>query len=1236
MEAYPDHYTEHNLPLVVLSGLGEQENVTSPGAILPHQESGTKIQFASPECSGERADSLRQQLLQLDGSNLPWNASLLPAPSGLLGYKMKAIGRAYTLPARKAAPAPQSPSTEGVPSLVKTELHSPLSPLSPGSPLFPDGVFTPLWLAKHQGQVPALLLAFFSISAYDSQDKDEKLKADINAVRAALSRSGFKTRFAVVLLSDQSILQAPELEERLSSVRRLTSLDSKTGLFFMPPMSSQGEIATFVHSLMTTLQPLCIEHYRELTKHARRKKAKGSPAPTVTLPIGGGQSLSTPGWNVRYEVKQGVFAEFRQEMEVAERHYSASIHELFSSEGIFEATANWSPSWEEARLLCDCLALRVLRCQLWVSSTTGAVQSWVNYKARMKDLVDRRGKGSATYGWDAWESRWSEIMAQLIQRADLPSLQKSALKALGESVELAPQQIYALPEKTFAAAERLPPFHSLHHPGYWHKLAVQGSRARRKKALAIPEEDQVPPGQSPASTVANRSRNYDSYLVPAPHQEFALSKSASNGALVGATTKLGRKAVEHFQERGQTRASELIELELAQDLVDVGRHENAIQILTPILERTSWRDEDWHDIFAELLLLLRHCAHRLAIGAVTVATTYELLGIRSLPMSTTIDLHRCLEDLNLVISDDTQPVSLKFKDKQRLSPVALSFAFADRETHVGEALECQLTVAACACQNSQPLTLSTITLAIGSKKTVEVAHESDSSNASPDLIDLGDVSEHSDGSFRTKADLEFHPGQSRAFSFHVTFREAETLQLGQASISINSEKFNIEHTFAGEALLRSDAILIRTSSGSLNKRFLPHPETDSVTVLPKPPKVKVLVHGLRQEYYTDELVRLSVELVNAEVEAVEGNVSAKSEAGEQEALSLQWKEQDVATETDGFSWPSPSTSASHTLSQLESGSSQTMVLLVKAPTDATKTTIAIDAEYALTTEESTPLRKTLTLELHFIVPLDATFNFGPLLYREAWPSYFDPKASSTKDQPGGIPQLWRLSSTVRSLAAEAVLLHKITTVVDDVLGGSIADVLTTKPMEKQSLEPRQTEPFSFELLTQKHSLDDRRPTTVEATLAIVWSRDENSEHTTTHIPIPRLTLPVMEPRVLCTLAETHPTDGCDAIIQYHIENPSTHFLTFAVTMEATEDFAFSGPKYRTLSLAPLSRHKVDFQLALQDLDDSQASDKEEGHWIWPSLQVVDSYYQKTLRVHPGGAGVKADDQQNIGVLVKAA
>jgi hypothetical protein len=304
------------------------------------------------------------------------------------------LPQTYSLSARKAAPLAQSPSADDAVNRPRSpsksaELHSPLSPLSPGSPIFPDGVFTPLWLAKHQRQIPAVFVAFFDIKADNSTVDDDQIKADINGVRAGLSRSGFKTRFAAVLLSDKSILQAAGLEDRLAGIRRATNLDTKTGLFFMPPVSSQSEMSAFVQGVLSTLQPSVVEYYRDLTKHARRKKARGSIPSTVSTPSS--QSLS----NV---VKQGVFAEFRQEMDVAERHYSQAIEDLFNPEGVFETTPSWHPRWNEARLLSDSLAMRVIRCQLWNGLSSGASQSWSNYRLRMKDLVDRRGKGSQTYG----------------------------------------------------------------------------------------------------------------------------------------------------------------------------------------------------------------------------------------------------------------------------------------------------------------------------------------------------------------------------------------------------------------------------------------------------------------------------------------------------------------------------------------------------------------------------------------------------------------------------------------------------------------------------------------------------------------------------------------------------------------------------------------------------------------------------------------------------------------------
>jgi hypothetical protein len=40
-----------------------------------------------------------------------------------------------------------------------------------------------------------------------------------------------------------------------------------------------------------------------------------------------------------------------------------------------------------------------------------------------------------------------------------------------------------------------------------------------------------------------------------------------------------------------------------------------------------------------------------------------------------------------------------------------------------------------------------------------------------------------------------------------------------------------------------------------------------------------------------------------------------------------------------------------------------------------------------------------------------------------------------------------------------------------------------------------------------------------------------------------------------------------------------------------------------------------------------------GLWIKPVLQVVDSYYQKNLRINPGGSRVRLDGKREVEVWV---
>ncbi|KAM3418961.1 hypothetical protein BST61_g4918 [Cercospora zeina] len=1198
MEAYPTEYVQHDLPLVVLSGLG-QLHLDSPKSPPARQESGARISTESPECHSEQAKRLLQAFRSLDGTDSAWNASAQPGPTSSIRFKIKPVGRTYSLPPRKAAPLPQSPGAD-VPHVARnTELHSPLSPLSPGSPVFPDGVFTPLWLRKHQEQVPCLIIAAFQISANEAS-QDERLRGDINAIRTALTRSLFKTRFAVLLISDRSILEAPELEDRLGMIRRATSLDSKSGLFFMPPMGSDAEIETFVQDAMKVLQPQCVDYYRDLTKHARRKKARGGPPPLSHTVLGGASQATTQsGWNVRYEFKQAVFAEFRQEMDVAERHFAAALEGLFSAEGgVLETTTNWSPRWNEARLLSDATALRILRCQLWLGQTTSSVQSWMSYKLRMKDLIDRRGKGSGTYSWAAWESRWAAIMSQLIRRAEISSLRRPPSEKSDSELE-----VFAEPERAALAADRLPPWYLLHHPGYWLRLVSQGVRARWERARAIPDEDRLSPGQSPASSVANRWKTYDAYLVPDSHEEMSIHAERGHDHV----SELGTAcmhASDEFAAREQLRMSEQIRLGLAEDLASAGRRSDAIKILTEIWEKSTWREDEWHIPFERLLRMLFDCARQegtTKYSAILPAVVWELLAIaRDGSPDLPLDLSN-----GLPASAADGMISITNRDGDRLCPFTVSFAFDTQSSYVGEPQQFQLTMMLNTAAAVKPIQLASVQIRLG-KKHIRVRHKPDSTPGSAEaaLMILPSLAEHDDSSSDVAADLLFRPQSVKTLQFEIMLREAQLCRIDEVTINVEQSKFNLEHVLADHGISPFKRWKVRSDEG-IDSVLLPHLDTKAITILPKPPKLQILLPQLRKQYFTDEHIRLLINVINEENETISGTIiPGLAGTGEESAISLRWADED-ASDTSGV------------LSELSASSSMTKELLLQAPTESSSIALTLDVQYALTSDLDTNLSKTVTFDLSFIPAFEAKFAFSPQLHPEPWPSYF---SNTTTDAPTGIKQRWGFGAQLSSLTDQDVLLRTLELIVHEVQGEASCIVSDATRTDEVLLTGRSKHTSDFELTSQKLSLDDRRPSHIDLSLVATWSVGSALEEAETIITVPRLTIPTSEPRVLCTIEQDR--TGVSSVLRYHLENPSTHFLTFALTMEASDDFGFSGPKYRTLSLAPLSRSHVEYRLQLH-------SDAEEGTWISPNLQVVDSYYKQTLRVHPGGAHVKLNADKTV-------
>ena len=476
--------------------------------------------------------------------------------------------------------------------------------------MFPDGLLDSKWVSKHQEHVPSAYVSFYTFTSDPklSTLHDNQLKSDINNIKSILSQSGYRTRQIVALLSEKSIVQSPEIEERLSNIRKATGLDSKSSLFFLPPQSSAVELQAFVQTIITTIYPICIEYYRDLSKHTRRKRNRGI-VPPPTIPSGASQ-LSIQGWLVRYDFKLGVFAEFRQEMDAAVRSYESG-YELLLGPDVLETTASWSPRWNEARILADIFTIRILRCLLWNGSSTSAVRRWQSHRDRIRDFVDRKGKGSATYGWEAWEARWATVMAELIKKASFG--------------EFAGSTVYLQAEKTIPIGERLQPWEYLHHPGYWFRLASRHLMGRRALARAIPEEDRSPPESSPASTIANKSYTYDTFLCPEPHEENPLPghKGVDHCGLIIESLS---KAIAEFQQRDQSRLVHEQQLLAANENLKREAWDDALKLLRPLWQKMSYRQEGWWSTVEEVSWALRKAAVKAGDGGSIIAVDWEMMN----------------------------------------------------------------------------------------------------------------------------------------------------------------------------------------------------------------------------------------------------------------------------------------------------------------------------------------------------------------------------------------------------------------------------------------------------------------------------------------------------------------------------------------------------------------------------------------------------------------------------------
>lgn len=561
---------------------------------------------------------------------------------------------------------------------------------------------------------------------------------------------------------------------------------------------------------------------------------------------------------------------------------------------------------------------------------------------------------------------------------------------------------------------------------------------------------------------------------------------------------------------------------------------------------------------------------------------------------------------------------------------------------MGETLSSQLILVSHAHDISAPIILSQIKLEFsGGLKNVKFLHEPSAipwltannesmhfynvalqqTNRNTDAAKNMDSrpSEASHFLFGT-SDLKLAPGTTKILAFESVPREAGEVEAASVTININAETFDFEIVVTDIDQLNAENMWIKTSSGLSKKRLIGNNSTN-VKILPKPPKMLIEIVNQRKSYFTDQVINFEVQLQNGEEASTDVTLEAQFLGVSGEIPDLRWTKNDsLGPGVEDFSHQNVG-KAIISLGEMYPGGTRNYQLSFQSGTEAAQYSLQVKAYYYLLPDPDTHISKIVEVQLNFRRPFEANYHLSPRIHRTPWPNYFSADSVSHYDTvskmnvtPSGLCQKWILSAkiasrSVGSIAIEDVRLQSLANLHD-----AVCKISQPKHCVDQeaTIPPQTAQTRQFELEVQKYDLEDRRATALNLQVEIRWRcEDFSTASAITKLAVPELMIPFGEPRVLAFSQKDQ--EGDLIHLEYTLENPSQFMLTFNLTMESSEEFAFSGPKAMSLQLVPLSRHTIQYNVL----------PLAQGMWINPTFRAVDVHFNKILRVH-ATEGVRSD------------
>lgn len=156
MNSYPPELLAQLAPVMFVAGLDATTTTPSTSNSPPSTPSASKAQDFN------LLSSRLREALQIQRKVAIWQ------PEKPQSFQVILVDKDVRFPPRKLVP-PEDPQFQVA--------HSPLSPLTPSSPLYPDGLIAPIWIRKHTTLVPSVFVMFMRIFEYPPHNPRSPLDA---------------------------------------------------------------------------------------------------------------------------------------------------------------------------------------------------------------------------------------------------------------------------------------------------------------------------------------------------------------------------------------------------------------------------------------------------------------------------------------------------------------------------------------------------------------------------------------------------------------------------------------------------------------------------------------------------------------------------------------------------------------------------------------------------------------------------------------------------------------------------------------------------------------------------------------------------------------------------------------------------------------------------------------------------------------------------------------------------